>query len=79
MVMIGYIRDEDTSAMACRAALMDRMVLATLHIMSPEGAVPRMLDFGVYEYLLWNVLRGVLGQAFELGDGERRLVARAAV
>lgn len=76
IIMVGEIRDQETAEIACRAALVGRMVLSTLHTNSPEGAMTRLLDLGVPEYIAKEVLRGVLGQRLEVVDGaERRLVA----
>lgn len=60
------IRDEATAAMACRAGLMGRMVLATLHTKSAASARRRMLNLGVEEHVLEEVLRGVLAQRLEV-------------
>ena len=77
IIMVGEIRDEETAEIACRAALVGRMVLSTLHTNSPEGAVTRLTDLGVPEYIVKDVLRGVLGQSLEIIDGQtRRLSAR---
>ncbi len=77
IIMVGEIRDEETAEIACRAALVGRMVLSTLHTNSPEGAITRLMDLGVPEYIVKNVLRGVLGQSLEIIDGQtRRLSAR---
>lgn len=66
VIMVGEIRDCDTAQIACRAALVGRMVLSTLHTNSARGAVARMLDLGVEEFILHDVLRGVLGQKLEI-------------
>ena len=62
VIMVGEIRDQETAEIACRAALVGRMVIATLHTNSAEGAVMRMLDLGVPKYVLDDVLRAALGQ-----------------
>ncbi|MBL4557877.1 MAG: Flp pilus assembly complex ATPase component TadA [Rhodobacteraceae bacterium] len=38
VIMVGEIRDRETAEIACRAALVGRMVLSTLHTATPEGA-----------------------------------------
>jgi type II secretory ATPase GspE/PulE/Tfp pilus assembly ATPase PilB-like protein len=70
--MWWLIRDEETAEIACRAALVGRMVLSTLHTNSPQGAVTRLVDLGVPEYIVQDVLRGVLGQRLEVIAGEKR-------
>ncbi|WP_299749673.1 ATPase, T2SS/T4P/T4SS family [uncultured Tateyamaria sp.] len=63
---------------ACRAALVGRMVLSTLHTSAPEGAVTRLVDLRVPEYIVRDVLRGVLGQELVVENGGRRLVSKLA-
>ena len=65
IILIGEIRDTETAEMACRAALVGRLVLSTLHTNSAEQARTRLLDLGVAEYLIDAVLKGVLGQTLE--------------
>ncbi len=66
ILMIGEIRDQETAEMACRAALVGRLVLSTLHVNSAEEARLRLLDLGVDAYLVDAVLRGVLAQRLEI-------------
>ena len=60
--MIGEIRDTGTAQIACRAALVGRMVLSTLHTSSADWAFARLTDLGVDGFIVRDVLRGVLGQ-----------------
>jgi len=77
VIMVGEIRDEETAEIACRAAMVGRMVLSTMHTNEPEGALPRLVDLGVPEYLARGVLRGALGQQLVLkGHSRRSLEAR---
>lgn len=72
VLMIGEIRDGETAEIACRAALVGRLVLSTLHTGSPDAAKTRLLDLGVEQYLVDDVLVGVLGQRLvptQHGDG----------
>ncbi|KAB7610184.1 type II/IV secretion system protein [Amylibacter sp. SFDW26] len=66
IILIGEIRDAETAEMACRAALVGRLVLSTLHTNSASQAKTRLLDLGVAEYLIDAVLRGVLGQSLDI-------------
>ncbi len=61
-ILIGEIRDEETAEIAVRAAQVGRLVLSTLHTNSAAGAVTRLVDLGVPEFLVRDVLRGVLAQ-----------------
>lgn len=62
IIMLGEIRDEETAAMAVHAALTGHLVLSTLHTNNALGAVFRLLDMGIADYLLAAALRGVLAQ-----------------
>lgn len=67
IIMIGEIRDRETAEMACRAALIGRLVLSTLHVSRPDEAITRLIDLGVDRYLVDAVLKGVLAQRLEGG------------
>jgi len=62
VVMIGEIRDLETSQIAVQASLTGHLVLATLHTNDAPGAVTRLIDMGVEPYLLASTLNGVLAQ-----------------
>lgn len=62
IVMIGEIRDEETARVAVQAALTGHLVLATLHTNDAPGAVSRLIDMGVENYLLSSALVGVIAQ-----------------
>jgi general secretion pathway protein E len=62
VIMVGEIRDPETARIAVQAALTGHMVISTVHTNSALAAVPRLLDLGVEDYLLADVLRGVEGQ-----------------
>ncbi len=62
IIMVGEIRDEETSRVAVQAALTGHLVLATLHTNDAPGAVARMLDMGIEPYLLSSALNGVVSQ-----------------
>lgn len=66
VILVGEIRDPETAEIAVRAAQVGRLVLSTLHTNSPAGALPRLVDLGVPDYLVRDVLRGVLGQELML-------------
>lgn len=62
VIMIGEIRDAETAAIACRAALTGHFVLSSLHTNDAPGAVLRLIDLGVAPYIVAAVLRGVMAQ-----------------
>ena len=62
IILVGEIRDEDTAAMAVRAAMTGHQVFATLHSNSAVGAIPRLLDIGVRPEALAGNIIGVIAQ-----------------
>ncbi len=62
VIMVGEIRDQETAAIANRAALTGHLVLSTLHTNDAPGAVARLLDLGVAPYILGATLLGVMTQ-----------------
>ncbi|MDA7425619.1 GspE/PulE family protein [Thalassococcus lentus] len=77
VIMIGEIRDEETAQIACRSAMIGRLVLSTLHTASPEAASHRLVDLGVPEFLSRDVLLGAMGQTLVLRrNGGRQVEAR---
>jgi general secretion pathway protein E len=62
VIMVGEIRDSETARIALQAALTGHMVISTVHTNSAFAAISRLLDLGVEDYLLADVMRGVCGQ-----------------
>jgi general secretion pathway protein E len=62
VILVGEIRDRETAEIAIHSALTGHMVLSTLHTNDAAGAVSRLLEMGVEEYLLPSSLTGVLAQ-----------------
>lgn len=62
IIMVGEIRDGETAELAIHAALTGHLVLSTLHTNSAAGAIPRMIDMGVENFLLASTLNAVLAQ-----------------
>jgi general secretion pathway protein E len=60
--MVGEIRDSETAEIAIQAALTGHLVFSTLHTNDAAGAVSRLLEMGVEDYLLASSLLGVLAQ-----------------
>ncbi|MBU4428128.1 MAG: Flp pilus assembly complex ATPase component TadA [Verrucomicrobia bacterium] len=52
IVMVGEIRDQETAAIAVKAALTGQLVLSTLHTNDAAGAITRLRDMGVEAFLL---------------------------
>ncbi len=62
IILIGEIRDLETTEIATRASLTGHLVFATLHTNDAAGAITRLLDMGVEPYLMASTLRCVLSQ-----------------
>jgi type IV pilus assembly protein PilB len=62
IIMIGEIRDEETAAIAIRAAITGHLVLSTLHTNNARDSIVRLLDMGIPSYLLFDALIGVIAQ-----------------
>jgi type IV pilus assembly protein PilB len=60
--MIGEIRDEETAEIAVRPAITGHLVFSTLHTNDAPGAVVRLSDMGVPNYLVADALIGVIAQ-----------------
>lgn len=62
VMMVGEIRDLETSEVAAQAALTGHLVLSTLHTNDAASAVTRLLDMGVEDFLIASTLNGVVAQ-----------------
>ena len=62
VIMIGEIRDKETANIAVQAALTGHVVLSTLHTNDAAGAITRLRDMGIEDYLLTSTVNGVLAQ-----------------
>ncbi len=62
VIMIGEIRDEETAEIAVRAAITGHLVFSTLHTNDAPGAIARLQDMGVKDYLVSDALGGVIAQ-----------------
>jgi general secretion pathway protein E len=62
VIMVGEIRDAETAEIAIQAALTGHLVFSTLHTNDAAGAISRLLEMGVEDYLLASSLLGVLAQ-----------------
>jgi type II secretory ATPase GspE/PulE/Tfp pilus assembly ATPase PilB-like protein len=62
VVMVGEMRDPETAEIAVQAAMTGHLVFSTLHTNDALGAIPRLLDLGIPEYLVAATLEGVLAQ-----------------
>lgn len=62
IIMVGEIRDGETSGLAVQAALTGHLVFATLHTNNAATTLPRLLDMGIEPFLIASTVRAVVGQ-----------------
>jgi len=62
IIMIGEVRDQETSRIAVQAALTGHLVLSTLHTNDAPGSVSRLVNIGIEPYLIAASLNGILAQ-----------------
>ena len=60
--MVGEIRDLETAQIAIQASLTGHLVLSTLHTNDAAGAVTRLMDMGIEEFLIASSIEAVLAQ-----------------
>ncbi|MCL4200639.1 Flp pilus assembly complex ATPase component TadA, partial [Patescibacteria group bacterium] len=62
IILVGEIRDQETTELAIQAALTGHLVFSTLHTNNASGAIPRLIDLGAEPFLLASALNAVVGQ-----------------
>ena len=62
MILIGEMRDAETTQIAIRAALTGHLVFSTLHTNDAASTITRLLDMEVAPFLVSSSLRLVLAQ-----------------
>ncbi len=62
IIMVGEIRDRETAEIGIRSAITGHLVLSTLHTNNAVGAMFRLIDMGVEQYLLVSSIIGVISQ-----------------
>ena len=62
VIMVGEIRDKETTELVIHASLTGHMILSTLHTNDALGAIPRMIDLGAEPFLLSSVINLVIAQ-----------------
>jgi type II secretory ATPase GspE/PulE/Tfp pilus assembly ATPase PilB-like protein len=62
IILVGEIRDQETTELAIQAALTGHLVFSTLHTSNAAGALPRLLDLGAESFLLASTMNAILGQ-----------------
>ena len=62
VILIGEIRDKETADIAIQSALTGHLVFSTLHTNDAAGAVTRLVELGVEDYLLSSAVIGIMAQ-----------------
>lgn len=62
IILVGEIRDEETTDLALQAALTGHLVFSTLHTSDAAGVLPRLLDLGAESFLLASTMNAIVGQ-----------------
>ena len=61
-IMVGEIRDSETTDLAIQAALTGHQVFSTIHTNSAAGSLPRLLDMGAEPFLVASAISCIVGQ-----------------
>ncbi len=62
IILIGEIRDRESAQIAIQASLTGHLVFSTLHTNSAVGALTRLRDMGLDDYLIGATIRAVVAQ-----------------
>ena len=62
IIMVGEIRDTETTDLAIQASLTGHLVFSTLHTNNSSGALPRLLDMHAEPYLIASTVSCIVGQ-----------------
>ncbi len=62
IIMVGEIRDKETTSLAVQAALTGHLVFSTLHTNDAAGAIPRLIDLGAEPFLLASSMTCIVAQ-----------------
>jgi len=62
IILIGEVRNQETALAVARSALSGHLILSTMTANDAQGAVARLMDFGIKSYMLSATLLAVLYQ-----------------
>lgn len=62
IILVGEIRDMETSEIAVNAALTGHLLLSTFHANDAATSIPRLLDMGIEPFLLSSTLEIIIAQ-----------------
>jgi general secretion pathway protein E len=90
VILVGEMRDKETTEIAVKAALTGHLVLSTLHTNSAIGTITRLRNMGIEPFLVSATLAGIISQRLArqvcsrckeprpATDAEKKLLGRAA-
>lgn len=62
IILVGEIRDKETTQLAIQAALTGHLVFSTLHTNDSATSIPRLIDLGGEAFLIASVLNASIAQ-----------------
>lgn len=62
IIMVGEIRDQETTELAIQASLTGHLVFSTIHTKSASQSIPRLIDMGAESFLLASTLTAIVAQ-----------------
>ncbi|MDO8609559.1 MAG: GspE/PulE family protein [bacterium] len=62
IILVGEIRDKETTQLAIQAALTGHLVFSTIHTNDSATSIPRLIDLGAEPFLIASVLNASIGQ-----------------
>jgi len=62
IILVGEVRDLETSEICLKAALTGHLVMSTLHTNDALSAIARLVDMGIPNYLLASAIRLIIAQ-----------------
>ncbi len=62
VIMVGEIRDNETAAIAIRAAITGHLVLSTIHTNDASSTIDRLVDMGIMPFLVASAVTSIIAQ-----------------
>jgi len=62
VIMVGEIRDNETAAIAVRAAITGHLVLSTIHTNDAASTIDRLVDMGILPFLVASSVTSIIAQ-----------------
>ena len=62
IILVGEIRDKETTDLAIQASLTGHLIFSTLHTSNAASSLPRLIDMGAEAFLLASTMNAIVGQ-----------------